>query len=146
VVWGSSGAATCYLGSVGCKQINKYPLATRPSWSPSGRVHPYLPMRYVTRAAPHARKACNKRLIKCRWDVWQVGCSDPSQCQAVQQLWATGLLQPSVSDVGHLSATTMGLVTQRRNTVSKTECSVPTKGLGRPWNPEFGDLKQVFVK
>jgi hypothetical protein len=26
----SSGAATCHLCSVGCKQINKYPLATRP--------------------------------------------------------------------------------------------------------------------
>jgi hypothetical protein len=31
VVWGSFGATTCYLGSVSCKQINKYPLATRPS-------------------------------------------------------------------------------------------------------------------
>jgi hypothetical protein len=28
---GSSGAATCHLDSAGCKQINKYPLATRPS-------------------------------------------------------------------------------------------------------------------
>jgi hypothetical protein len=37
---------------------------------------------------------------------------------------ATGLLQPSVSDVGHLSATTMGLVMQRHSTVSKTECSM----------------------
>jgi hypothetical protein len=27
----SSGAATCHLGSVGCKQINKYPLTTQPS-------------------------------------------------------------------------------------------------------------------
>jgi hypothetical protein len=78
----------------------------------------------VTSAAPHARKACNRWLIKCKRDVWQVGCSDPSQCRAVQQLWATGLLQPGVSDVGHLSATDMGLVTQRRSTVSKTECSV----------------------
>jgi hypothetical protein len=42
----------------------------------------------------------------------------------VQQLWATGLLQPRISDVGHLSATTMGLVMQRCSTVSKTECSV----------------------
>jgi hypothetical protein len=56
--------------------------------------------------------------------VWQADCSDPSQCREVQQLWATGLLQPDVSDVGHLSATTMGLVTQQRRTVSKTECSV----------------------
>jgi hypothetical protein len=29
--WGSSRATTCHLGSAGCKQINKYPLATRPS-------------------------------------------------------------------------------------------------------------------
>jgi hypothetical protein len=28
---GNSGAATCHLGSVGCKQINKYLLATRSS-------------------------------------------------------------------------------------------------------------------
>jgi hypothetical protein len=47
-----------------------------------------------------------------------------SQCQAVQRLWATGLLQPSISDVGHLSAAAMGLVTQQYNTVSKTKCSV----------------------
>jgi hypothetical protein len=78
----------------------------------------------MTRAAPHAHKTCSRRLIKCRRDVWQTGCSDLSQCRVVQQLWATGLLQPSVSDVGHLSATTTGLETQRRNTVSKTECSV----------------------
>jgi hypothetical protein len=56
--------------------------------------------------------------------VWQAGCSDPSQCQVVQQLWATGLLQLGVSGVGHLLATTMGLETQRRNTISKIECSV----------------------
>jgi hypothetical protein len=42
----------------------------------------------------------------------------------VQQLWAIGLLQPGVSDVGHLSAAALGLVTQQRNTISKTECSV----------------------
>jgi hypothetical protein len=121
---GSSGAATCHLGSAGCKQLNKYPLAARPSRSPSGRVRLYLPRRYVTRAAPHTRKACSRRLIKCRRDVWQTGCSDPSQCRVVQQLWATGLLQPDVSDMGHLSATTTGLVTQRCSTVSKTECSL----------------------
>jgi hypothetical protein len=34
------------------------------------------------------------------------------------------IVQPGVSDVGHLSATTTGLVTQRRSTVSKTECSM----------------------
>jgi hypothetical protein len=28
---GSSGATTCHMGSVGCKQINKYPLMIRPS-------------------------------------------------------------------------------------------------------------------
>jgi hypothetical protein len=28
---GSSGAAMCHLGSADCKQINKYPLTTRPS-------------------------------------------------------------------------------------------------------------------
>jgi hypothetical protein len=78
----------------------------------------------VTRVAPHTSKACIRRLIKCRRDVWQAGCSDPSQCREVQQLWATGLLQPDISDVGHLPATTTGLVTQRRNTVSKIECSV----------------------
>jgi hypothetical protein len=78
----------------------------------------------VTRAAPLARKACSRWLIKCRQDVWQASCRDLSQCREVQQLWATGLLQPGVSDVGHLSATTTGIVTQRRSTVSKTECSV----------------------
>jgi hypothetical protein len=31
LVQNSSGAATRHLGSVGCKQINKYPLVTRPS-------------------------------------------------------------------------------------------------------------------
>jgi hypothetical protein len=36
----------------------------------------------------------------------------------------SGLLQPGVSDVDHLSATTTGLVMQRCSTVSKTECSV----------------------
>jgi hypothetical protein len=64
------------------------------------------------------------RLIKYRRDVWQVGCSDPSQRQKVQRLWATGLLQPGVSDVGHLPAAAMSLVTQRHNTVSKTKYSV----------------------
>jgi hypothetical protein len=33
-------------------------------------------------------------------------------------------LQPGVSNVGHLSATAMGLVTQWHSTVSKIECSV----------------------
>jgi hypothetical protein len=37
---------------------------------------------------------------------------------------ATRLLQPGVSDVGHLSAAAMGLVTQRHNIVLKTECSM----------------------
>jgi hypothetical protein len=78
----------------------------------------------VTKATPHAHKACSRRLIKCRRDAWQAGYSDPSQCRVVQQLWATWLLQPGVSGVDHLSATTTGLVTQRRNTISKTECSV----------------------
>jgi hypothetical protein len=78
----------------------------------------------VTRAAPHARKACSRRLNKCRRDVWQAGCSDPSHYRVAHQLWATGLLQPGVSDMGHLSATTLGLVVQRRSIVSKTECSV----------------------
>jgi hypothetical protein len=64
------------------------------------------------------------RLIKYRRDVWQAGWSDPSQCRVVQQLWAIGLLQPSVSDVGHLSATATGLVTQRHISVPMTECSV----------------------
>jgi hypothetical protein len=31
LVQSSSGAATRHLGSAGCKQINKYPLVTRPS-------------------------------------------------------------------------------------------------------------------
>jgi hypothetical protein len=111
-------------GSVDCKQINKYPLETRPSWPPSGRVRVYLPRHYATRVASHARKACSRRSIKCRWDVWQAGCSDPSQCRVVQQLCATVRLQPSVSVVGHLSATTMCLVTQRHNTVPMAECRV----------------------
>jgi hypothetical protein len=81
-------------------------------------------MHYVTRAAPHAHKACSRQLIKYRRDVWQAGCSDPSQCRVVQQLWAIWLLQPGVSDVDHLSATATGLVTQRHNTVPMTECSV----------------------
>jgi hypothetical protein len=100
-------------GSVGCKQINKYPLSTRSSWSPSGRVRAYLPRCYAIRAAPHARRACSRRPIKCRWDVWQADCSDLSQYRVVQQLWATGRLQPGVSTVGHLSDTATGLVTQR---------------------------------
>jgi hypothetical protein len=70
------------------------------------------------------RKACSRRLIKCKRDVWQTGCSGPLQHQAVQRLWATGLLQHGVSDVGHLSAAAMGLVTQQRSTVSKTGCSM----------------------
>jgi hypothetical protein len=36
----------------------------------------------------------------------------------------SGLLQPSVSDMGHLSATTIGLVTQWHSTVPMTECSM----------------------
>jgi hypothetical protein len=48
----------------------------------------------------------------------------PSQRQAVQRLCATELLQPGVSDVGHLLAVAMGLMTQQRSTVSKTECTV----------------------
>jgi hypothetical protein len=78
----------------------------------------------VIRAALHAHKACSRRLNKCRQDVWQAGCSNPSHYRVAHQLWATGLLQPGVSDMGHLLATTMGLVVQRRNIVSKTECSV----------------------
>jgi hypothetical protein len=33
-------------------------------------------------------------------------------------------MQPGVSDVGHLSATATGLVTQRHNTVTMIECRV----------------------
>jgi hypothetical protein len=44
--------------------------------------------------------------------------------ERIQRLWATGLLQPGVSDVGHLSAVAMGLVTRQCNTVSKIKCSV----------------------
>jgi hypothetical protein len=79
----------------------------------------------VIRAALHAHKACSRQLIKCRReDVWQAGCSDPSQCRVVQQPWAIGLLQPGVNDVGHLSATTTGLVMQWHSTVPMTKCSV----------------------
>jgi hypothetical protein len=56
--------------------------------------------------------------------MWQAGCSDQLQCWVVQQLWATWQLQPGISDVGHLSATTTGLVTQRHSTVLITECSM----------------------
>jgi hypothetical protein len=56
--------------------------------------------------------------------MWQAGFCDPSQCRAVQRLWAIGLLQLGVSDMGHLSAAAMSLVTQRHSSVSKTECSV----------------------
>jgi hypothetical protein len=67
----------------------------------------------MTRAAPHARKACSRWLIEYRRDVWQAGCSDPSQ-----------LLQPGVSVVGLLSATAAGLVTQRHSTKPMTEYRV----------------------
>jgi hypothetical protein len=50
------------------------------------------------------------------------GCSDPSQCRVVQQLWATGRLQLGISVVGHLSATATGLVMQWYNTVTMIEC------------------------
>jgi hypothetical protein len=42
----------------------------------------------------------------------------------VQQLWAIERLQPGVSVVGHLSATVVGLVTQRHSTVPMTEYRV----------------------
>jgi hypothetical protein len=44
--------------------------------------------------------------------------------RVIQQLWATGRLQPGVSVVGHLSATAMDLVTQRHNTLPMAECKV----------------------
>jgi hypothetical protein len=44
--------------------------------------------------------------------------------ERIQRLWATGLLQPGVSNVGHLLAATMGLVTRQHSTVLKTECNV----------------------
>jgi hypothetical protein len=90
---GSSGAATCHLSSthllaqgstratmchLGCKQINKYPLPTRSSCSPSGRVHPYLPrsptiMISIEAGTPISSKAlCDK------------GCS--ARSQGVQQV------------------------------------------------------------
>jgi hypothetical protein len=56
--------------------------------------------------------------------VWQAGHSGLSQRRVVQQLWATGQLQPDISAVGHLSATATGLVTQRHITVPMTECRV----------------------
>jgi hypothetical protein len=56
--------------------------------------------------------------------MWQAGCSDPSQCRVVQQLWATGRLQPGVSVVSHLSANAMVLVMQWHNTVLMAECRV----------------------
>jgi hypothetical protein len=46
-------------------------------------VRTYLPRCYMTMVTPHARKPCSRRLIKYKRDVWQAGCSDPSQCQAV---------------------------------------------------------------
>jgi hypothetical protein len=45
------------------KQISSDDLAIMIS---IGRVRPYLPTRYMARATPHARKACSRRLIKCR--------------------------------------------------------------------------------
>jgi hypothetical protein len=47
-----------------------------------------------------------------------------SQCQVVQQLWATGRRQPGATTVGHLSGTATGLVMQWHNTVLMTECRV----------------------
>jgi hypothetical protein len=84
----------------------------------------YVPRHYATRAASHVRKACSRRPIKYRRDVWQAGHSGLSQCRVVQQLWATERLQPGVSAVGHLSATATGLVTQRHSTVPMIECRV----------------------
>jgi hypothetical protein len=78
----------------------------------------------MTKAASHARKACDGRLIKYRRDGRQVGRNGPSQCRVTRQPWATGLLQPDISDVGHLSAHTTGLMMQQRSTVSKAESSV----------------------
>jgi hypothetical protein len=78
----------------------------------------------MTRAAPHARKACSRQPIKCRRDVWQEGYSDPSQCQVIQQLCATVRLQPGASVMGHLSGTAAGLVTQRHNTIPMVEYRV----------------------
>jgi hypothetical protein len=56
--------------------------------------------------------------------MWQAGHNALLQCRVVQQLWATGRLQPCVSGVGHLSATAMGLVTQRHNTILMIKCRV----------------------
>jgi hypothetical protein len=50
------------MSSTSCKQLNKY--------LSSKRVHAYLSRHYASRAAPHLRKACNKRPIKYRRDAW----------------------------------------------------------------------------
>jgi hypothetical protein len=47
-----------------------------------------------------------------------------SQYRVVQQLWATGRLQPGVSIEGHLSAAATVLVMQRHIIVPMTECRV----------------------
>jgi hypothetical protein len=116
----SSGAVACHLGSsttfwlrvalelprvprtgsAGCKQLNKYPLMTRSSWSPSRRMRAYLPRHYATRAAPRVRKACSRWPIKYRRDVWQAGNRGLSQCRVVQQLGAIVRLQPNASARG----------------------------------------------
>jgi hypothetical protein len=139
---GSSGAATCPRGS---SSHSRFGAAPEPPRVPGlyglqankqiSSVDPAI-MIFIGAGTPISSnelrdKGCSARsqdmhswLIKYRRDVWQVGCSAPSQCLVVQQLWTTGLLQSGVSDVSHLSATTMGLVTQRHSTVSKTECSM----------------------
>jgi hypothetical protein len=121
---GSSGAATCPEDRFCRLQANKQISPGVAAIMISIGAHSYLPRHYATRAAPHARKAYSRWPIKCRRDVWQAGCSDPSQCRVVQQLWATGRLQPGVSTVGHLSATATSLVTQQHSTVPMTECRV----------------------
>jgi hypothetical protein len=62
-------------------------------------------------AYPHVRKVCSRRLIKYRRDVWQTCHNGLSQCQVIQQLWATVRLHPGADAVGH-------------STVPMTECNV----------------------
>jgi hypothetical protein len=67
----SSEAVTCPEdGLYKLQAIKQISLMTRLSWSPSGRVHVYLPRHYATRAAPRVRKACSRWPIKYRRYVW----------------------------------------------------------------------------
>jgi hypothetical protein len=81
---GNSGAATCHMTPTPASwlkatqsyhmshgglyglwaiKVNKYSLATRPSWSLSGCA--YLPICYITRVASRACKTCSRWHIKC---------------------------------------------------------------------------------